>query len=169
MLGHRLLRPVGELLGLLIGVLAGLGDVEPLGHVVQRIMGRGLIGDDVGRHSPAQQFGDDRCCIAHDAYREGPAVVLGLEHAVDRIVEIVGDLVEVAGLDAALQARAVDVDHEADALVHRDGQWLGAAHASAPGGDREGAGERAAEALGRDRGEGLVRALEDALGADVDP
>ena len=29
--------------------------------------------------------------------------------------------------------------------------------------------QRAAEALGRDRGEGLVRALEDALGADVDP
>ena len=38
-----------------------------------------------------------------------------------------------------------------------------------PGGDGEGAGQRAAEALGGDGGERLVRALQDALRADVDP
>ena len=67
MLRHRLLGPVGELLGLAVGVLAGLGDIEALGHVVERIMGGGLVGDNVGRHAPAQELGDDRGGIAHDA------------------------------------------------------------------------------------------------------
>ena len=169
MLGHRLLGALGELLGLLVGVLACLIDLEALGHVVERIMGGCLIGDDVDGNAAAQQLRQHGRGIADHADRESLAVMLRLEDAIDGIVEIVGDLVEVAGLDAALQARAVDVDHEADALVHRDGQWLGTAHTAAPGGDREGAGERAAEALDGDCSEGLVRALEDALGADVDP
>ena len=38
-----------------------------------------------------------------------------------------------------------------------------------PGGERDRAGERAAEAAPRDLGEALVGALHDALGADVDP
>ena len=38
-----------------------------------------------------------------------------------------------------------------------------------PAGQRDGAGQRAAEPLGGDGGERLVGALQDALGADVDP
>ena len=72
-------------------------------------------------------------------------------------------------LDPALQSGPVDVDDQADAVVQRHGQRLGAAHAAAAAGQRQGAGERAAEPLLRDRGERLVRALHDALGADVDP
>jgi hypothetical protein len=44
-----------------------------------------------------------------------------------------------------------------------------AAHAAEPGGDDEPAAQRAAEALARERGERLVRALQDPLGPDVDP
>ncbi len=84
-------------------------------------------------------------------------------------VEVGGQLVEVAVLDAALQPGRVDVDDEAHAAVQRDGQRLRAAHAAAAAGDGERARERAAEPLGGDRGERLVRALQDALGADVDP
>ena len=87
----------------------------------------------------------------------------------DGVVEVVGHLVEVAVLDAAPQPGGVDVDDQADAAVQRDGQRLGAAHAAAAAGQRERAGERAAEPLGGDGGERLVGALQDALGADVDP
>ena len=72
-------------------------------------------------------------------------------------------------LDPAVQAGRVDVDDQADALVHRDGERLGAAHAAAAAGEGERAGEGAAEPLLGHRGEGLVGALHDALGADVDP
>ena len=56
-----------------------------------------------------------------------------------------------------------------DAVVHGDGEGLGAAHAAEAGGEGDGPGEGAAELLRGDGGEGLVGALEDALGADVDP
>ncbi len=87
----------------------------------------------------------------------------------DGVVEAVGQLVEVAGLEAPLDAGAVDVDAQRDAVVHRDRQRLGAAHPAEAGGQRDRAGERAAEAAAGDLGEALVGALEDALGADVDP
>ena len=81
----------------------------------------------------------------------------------------VGHLVEVARLDAPLDAPRVDVDAQGDAVVHRDRQRLGAAHPAEARGQRDRAGERAAEAAPGDLGEALVRALEDPLGADVDP
>ena len=67
------------------------------------------------------------------------------------------------------QPGRVDVDDQAGAAVHRDRERLRPAHPAAAGGERERAGERAAEPLLGDRGERLVRALQDALGADVDP
>ena len=63
----------------------------------------------------------------------------------------------------------VDVDAQGDAVVHRDRQRLGPAHPAEPGGQRDRAGQRAAEPPASDLGEALVRALEDPLGADVDP
>ena len=85
------------------------------------------------------------------------------------VVQVGGHLVEVAVLDPAPQPRLVDVDDEADAAVQGDGQRLRAAHAAAAAGHGQRAGQRAVEALGGDRGERLVGALQDALGADVDP
>ena len=55
------------------------------------------------------------------------------------------------------------------AAVHGHGQRLRAAHAAQARGQRDRAGQGSAEALGGDGGEGLVGALQDALGADVDP
>ena len=63
----------------------------------------------------------------------------------------------------------IDVDGQAHAPVHGHGEGLGASHPAEPGREREGALECSPEALVGDRREGLVRALEDALGADVDP
>ena len=72
-------------------------------------------------------------------------------------------------LDAARDARGIDVDDEADAAVQGDRERLRAAHAAAAAGQRQRARQRPAEALLRDGGERLVGALDDPLGADVDP
>ena len=98
-----------------------------------------------------------------------PALVPGPGAAGHGVLQRVGHLVEVAGLQPALDAVGVDLDAEGHAVVHGDGQGLGAAHAAEAGGQGDGAGQRAAEAAAGDLGEALVGALEDPLGADVDP
>src|SRR5205814_341492 len=77
--------------------------------------------------------------------------------------------IEVAGVQAALDAGRVDVDAEEGGGVHGGGQRLGAAHAAEARGQHQPAGEGAAEVAAGAGGEGLVGALEDALRADVDP
>ena len=91
-------------------------------------------------------------------------------HAVHRVVEIVGHLVQVARLQPPLDAVRVDLDVEAGRAGQGRGQRLRAAHAAQAGGEDRAAGEvRRAPVLlagGRER---LERALEDPLRADVDP
>ena len=67
----------------------------------------------------------------------GPALGLGLQAASDGVVERVGDLVEVARLQAALDPVRVDLDAQRHAAVHRHRQRLGAAHAAESGGERD--------------------------------
>ena len=71
--------------------------------------------------------------------------------------------------DAAFDPVGIHLDAEGYALVHGDGERLGAAHAAEAGGEADAALQRSAEALFGDGGERLVGALQDALGADVDP
>ena len=63
----------------------------------------------------------------------------------------------------------VDLDDQGHALVHGDGQRLRAAHLAQAGSEHELALERGPALLAGQAAEGLVGALEDALGADVDP
>src|SRR5690606_41043155 len=62
-----------------------------------------------------------------------------------RSSELVGDLVEIALGDAALEAGAVHVHDEADAVVEGDGEQLRAAHATAAAGAGDVAGEGRSE------------------------
>ena len=120
-------------------------------------------------HAAPQQFRQHPGAVADQADRQGAPFGLSALTAGDRVVEPVGHLVQVAVLDAAVQARRVDVDHQADAVVQRHRERLRAAHAAAAAGDGERAGQAPAEALlghGRER---LVGTLQDALSADVDP
>ena len=116
-----------------------------------------------------EQRGEDLGRVAEQPDRQGPLGVPGLDGQVQRVLERVGLHVQVAVLDAAADAGLVDVDADGDAVVHGDRERLGAAHAAEAGGQGDGAGQRAPEALVGDGGEGLEGALEDALGADVDP
>ena len=72
-------------------------------------------------------------------------------------------------LEPALDAPWVHFDDQGHAFVHGDGQRLRAAHLAQAGGEDELALERGPALLARQAAEGLIGALEDALGADVDP
>ena len=168
-MGHREPSAVGELLGLLLGVVVPVREVDSLGQVAQGIVRRRLIGDDVNLHPATQQFGEHSRRVAEHSDAEGPPLGLSLRHAAHRLVQIIGPFVEVAIFDATLQSRRIDVDAQAHAVIHHDGEGLRAPHA--PDAAREGqcAREGAPETLGRHRRERLVGTLENSLGTDVDP
>ena len=86
-----------------------------------------------------------------------------------RLLRRVRQAVHVADLVAALRAVLVDLDRDADALVHRHRQRLGAAHPAEARRQHHPPAQRPAEVLARELRERLVGALEDPLGADVDP
>ena len=119
----------------------------------------------------AQQLGHDLGRVAHAPRCDsGRRCVAGLDGQRSASSRSAARDVQVAVLDPAVDAgsgrTSTQIDH---AAVHGHGQRLGAAHAAEPGGQRDRPGEAAAEPLGGDGGEGLVGALQDALGADVDP
>ncbi len=168
-LSHGEASPVGEFLGLLGGIVRGVLEVDAVGEIAQRIMRTGLVGDDVDLDTASQQFGEDDRGIPDDADAQCTTLVLGRGHPLNRVVKVVRDLIEVAVLHALGQSSRIDINEQADALIHRDGERLGATHATATGGQRERARESAAELARRHGSERLVGALQDALGADIDP
>ena len=96
-------------------------------------------------------------------------VLIVVAAALDGVRETVRLLVEIASLEPAFDPLGVDLDAQRHALVHRHGERLRAAHSAQAGRQRDGPGERAAEAATRDLREALVGALDDSLAADVDP
>ena len=167
--GHRLLGALGEadrVLGAL-GLPVLEGNLRR--QVEQRVVRRGLVGDDVDGGVHLEQLREHHRGVAEDADRQRPPRVAGLDRHPHRLLERGSLDVEVAVVDPALDAGRVALDADHDAVVHRHGQRLRAAHATEAGGHGDGPGQRAVEPLVGDGGERLEGALEDALGADVDP
>ena len=143
---------------------------HPVGDVaVEGVVGAGLVGDQVRHHASPHDLGQDVGGVAEEADRQRPALGHRLAGPVQGVVEVLGHDVEVAVLEPALDAVAVDLHRDHHPLVHGGGQRLGAAHPAEPGGQDQAPGEGAAEVLAGGLGEGLVGALEDPLGPDVDP
>ena len=164
----RLEGPPLVLFGVRRSELAHRGELAD-GHVVQQIVRRGLVGDDIGNLIPPEELGQDLGAVPDEADRERLPGPDGLLRPAEGLVEALGHAVAVALADLARDALRVHLDVDDDAAVHRDRHRLGAAHTAEPAGDDEPAGERPAEArLGRGR-ERLERPLEDPLRADVDP
>ena len=109
--------------------------------VGQRVVGAGLVGDDVGGEVEVEEPGDVLGGVADEPDGAGDAAVAGGEAAGDGVLDVGGHLVEVAGLDAPLDAMRVDVDAQRDTVVHRDRQRLGAAHPAEASGQRDRAGQ----------------------------
>ena len=132
-----------------------------------------LVGDDVDGELAcavaAQHLREDLCGVAHKTHGQRALLVLRVGDQLDRFLEVGGDLVEVTLALAALQAGLIHVHDQAGTAVEGDGQRLCATHATAAAGQGQGASQGAVETLLRHSREGLVSALQDALGGDVDP
>ena len=168
--GHRLAGAAGEALGVLGAQRGHVLEGDAVRQVGERVVGRGLVGDDVDRGVAGQQGREDIRGVAEQADGQRLALVPGGDRAADGIVEVVGLLIEVAVLDPPGDPGLVAVHADGPAAEHRRGQRLRPAHATEAGRQN-----RASRQVGRaemalpGRCERLVGALQDALGADVDP
>ena len=106
---------------------------------VERVVGAGLVGDDVDRQRGLEQRRQGLGRVGADRHRERASLLARDIAAPDRGVERLGDLVDVAGVEAPLDARGIDVDAERDAAAHGHRERLGAAHAAEPRGHHEAA------------------------------
>src|SRR6478735_1394939 len=116
------------------------------------------------------ELGNDLGRVAEEPDRQGAALTCCRANACKRVVERASDLVEVTGIESSLDPCGVDLDAENRGAGHGGGQGLRAPHATEAGRQDRPAGQvgRAEMALAGCR-KGLVGALQDALGADVDP
>ena len=132
-------------------------------------MRRRLVGHHVRRHAAQRQLRVDLRRVADQPDRAGRLVLAGFLHQRHRLFQRVHHHVHVADLQAALGALRVHLHDQPHPLVHRDRQGLRPAHPAQPGGQHELALQRGPAAQPRQRAQGLVGALQDALRADVDP
>ena len=108
--------------------------VSATGHVaVERIVGGGLIGDDVDLGTASKHLGKTSAAVASTPDGERLARPLGGWHALESVVERSAASSEVSGLEAAPDPLGIDLDAQRDPVVHGDGQGLGAPHATEAG------------------------------------
>jgi hypothetical protein len=130
---------------------------------------RRLVGQDVGREATLHELRDHVGGVAQQRNRP-PALLAppGLD-PVDGDVQRIGRFVHVAGLQTAFDPVRVHFDDQRGGAVHDRRERLGPAHPAKAGRDEDAPVEVGAELPPADRRERLERALQDALGADVDP
>ncbi len=151
LLGHRLLRLLGEVGRILLRHLLHVLEVDPDRQIGQRVVRRGLIGDDVDGCVAFEQGGKDLGGVADHSDRQRALGISRLDGLRQRVVEVGGLDVEIPLGDAPVDARLVHVDADRDAFVHGDRQRLRTTHAADATGEGDGAGEAAAELLLGDR------------------
>ena len=164
------LAAVSTAFGSLLALRLPLGERPARRQVaVERIVRGGLVGHHVGPDAAPHQLGEDLGGIAEQADRHRLACRLRLLDDRQRLVEVVGLAVEIAGLQPHLDAGRLAFDRQHRGARHGGGERLGAAHAAEPAGQDPAPGEVAAVVPAADLDEGLVGALNDALAADIDP
>ncbi len=140
---------------------------------VDEVVRRGLVGDQVGpeaaRLRPLQQLGQQLGGVAEQADRDGALGLRVARDARERVVEVARLLVEVLRAQAKVDARLLALDVERRRAGEGRRERLRAAHAAEAGGEDPAPREIAAVMLPARLDEGLVRPLDDALAADVDP
>ena len=136
---------------------------------VGRVMRAGLVGDDVGHHAAADELGEDLRGIAEETHGDRALLRAGLADHRQRLVEIIGTMVEVARLEPLLDAARLALDGKHAGAGEDAGQRLRATHAAEAASQDPAARQVAAEMLAAGFHEGLVGALHDPLAADVDP
>ncbi len=135
----------------------------------ERVVGRGLVGDDVEALAGLRPGRLDLGGVADQGDRQGKTLGGRPASPGQGLGRIGREPVHVADLVPPPSSALVDLDADRRPVVHRHGQRLGAAHPAEPGGQGHRPAERAAEVLAGELAERLVRPLEDPLGPDVDP
>ena len=170
MLAHRGSRGLLHRFRVALALRPPLGQRPALRQVaVDRVVRRGLVGQDVGLDAAAMKLRHDLGRVAQQADRFRLA---GLRPAPDHgesLVEARRLLVEIAGAQAEIDAGLVAFDGEARGAGHHRSQRLRPAHAAEPRRQDPFSLEVAAIVLAPGLHEGLVGALHDALRADIDP
>jgi len=136
---------------------------------VDGVVGAGLVGDGIGADAAADEFGENFGGVAEERNRARFAFTGVAGDAGEGIVEIGGLFIDVAGTQAEVDPALAAFDGEAARARERGGQWLCTAHAAKPGGEDPFAGEVAVVMLAAHFDKGFVSALDDALGADINP
>ena len=130
----------------------------------------GLVGDEIEVLAAACELWNDVRSVTQQPDRQRPPVCGGAADAGQRIVERIGRLVQIAGLEPALDPCRVDLHAQNRGADHRARKRLCSPHPPEPRSqDRATRQVRRPEVLlagGRER---LVRALQDPLRPDVDP
>ena len=169
-IGHRRHGAADVLVRVALAERVGFCQADASRHVpAQRIVGGGLVGDEIGVPAAADELRLDVGRVADQRHAARLAGCPPCVHATDRLVEVDGQFIHEAGGMSPLGACGVDLDRQACALVHGDRQRLGPAHAAQPCGERGRAPEGSPMVLARGLGERLIGALDDSLGGDVDP
>ncbi len=132
-------------------------------------MRRRLIGQGVGLDAAAKELGQDFASVAKQADRDRFLLRAGALDDREGFVEIGRVGIEIASAQAEIDAARPALDGEARGARHHRRQRLRPAHAAQAGGEQPAALQVAAIMLAAHLGEGLVGALHDALGADIDP
>ncbi|MCY1397970.1 hypothetical protein D9M71_129940 [compost metagenome] len=136
---------------------------------VQRVVGAGLVGDHVRAYATAHQLRQDFGGVTQQG--DGDRLAFGgvPGDARQGVIQVGGLLVDVAGLQAEVDAALLAFDVQRAGAGQGRGQRLGAAHATEAGGEHPAAGQVAVVVLATGLDEGFIGALDDALAADVDP
>mgnify|MGYP003667137359 CR=1 FL=1 len=132
-------------------------------------MGAGLVRQHVGRDPALEEGLEEVHGVADPADGDRLALGLGLQRPGDGLVEVLAGLIEVARLEATLDAVGVYLGREARGPSQRGRQGLGPAHATQAAGHDQTSREVTSEVLVAGRDEGLVGPLQDPLGPNVDP
>ncbi len=132
-------------------------------------MRAGLVGDDIRPHAAPYQFGKNIGGIAEQADRDRFLALRRIRHGRERLIKGAGLPVQVTRAQPHLDAAWLAFDCKHRRSGHRRRQWLGAAHATETGRQDPLSGEAATIMTAAHLDKGLIRPLNDALAADVDP
>ena len=142
---------------------------EIVWQVRKRVVRARLVGHDVGSETHLQQFWKHVCSIANYTNRKPALFGLRLFAPCNCVFKRVGNFVQVSGFYSAINTPSIYIDTQCNAVVHRHGKRLCAAHAAKARRQRDGACERAIKFASGNFGEALVRSLQNSLSANVNP
>ena len=132
-------------------------------------MGGGLIGNQMRPDLTADELRKDFRSVAEQADRHRPTLRARFDDETQRVVEVARLPIEVARPEPHLEPRGLALDRQQRCTRHRRRQRLRAAHPAQACGQDPLVRELAPVVLPSRLGKRFVRALDDALAADVDP